>query len=151
MILLDRSVEQIALTLGCTAGEVTDLMKHAYYRQLESEYMKELYGPIDGVIKERSAQRILEDASPDAAEALVNLLYDVDPAERRRAAAAVLDRSGHGPIQRRAVKHRHELDPVTAGLLGQAFREARLEEVESHPVRDEESTEHAALPSAQES
>jgi len=126
---LDRPPEQIAALLGMTVGNVTDLMNHPEYRSLEREYTKDLYAPIDAVVEKRAAQRIMEDAAPDAAEALAALLYDMDPSERRRAATAILDRSGHGPIQRKAVLKRIELDPVSASLIKDAMTESVVEEV----------------------
>ena len=133
---LGRETDQIAVLLGMTDGNVTDLMNHPEYRKLERSYVEKMYGPIDGVIQKQSAQHIIEDAAPDAAEALAALLYDEDPSERRRAAIAVLDRSGHGPIQRKATLKRIELDPVSASLLRDAMQESVVEELEAEVVNE---------------
>jgi hypothetical protein len=131
-----KGVEEIAMLLGETIGNVTDLTNHQEYRKLEAEYADKLYKPVDSMLQQRNAQRIMEDVSPDAAEALAALLFDEDPTERRRAATAILDRSGHGPIQRRAILKRLELDPVSAKLLSEAMKDAVVEEIEAEVVND---------------
>jgi len=132
-----KTPEEIAMLLGGTVGEITDLMNHPDYRVLEDEYTKEMYGPVDAMVQQQNAGRMLEDASPDAAEALIALLYDMDPSERRRAATAVLDRSGHGPIQRKVVANRIQLDPVLAKMMSEAMRESAVEEIEAEVVTDD--------------
>ena len=132
----DKSPEEIAMLLGGTVGEITDLMNHEDYRALESEYVKEMYGPVDALVQQHNAGRLIEEAAPDAAEALIALLYDMDPSERRRAATAVLDRAGHGPIQKKAIAKRITLDPVLAKLMSEAMRESSVEALEAEIVDD---------------
>ena len=136
LMAMERPPEQIAMLLGMSLGNLTELMNHKEYKQIEATYLEKLYGPLDQAIQVRGAQHLLEEAAPDAAEALMALIYDDDPSERRRASIAVLDRSGHGPIQRRAVLKRIELDPVSAKLLQQAMKDSVVD-IESEVLSDD--------------
>lgn len=128
--MLDKSNEEIAAVMSMTAGSVAELINHPEYAKLRDKYVEKTYGAVDQVIETRKATTILEEAAPDAAEALATLLDSDDEITRRISATAILDRTGHGPIQRKAVKHRYEIDPVTAKLLTQAMREADVIEAE---------------------
>lgn len=123
--MLDHTVEQIAEALGMTAGNVTDLIRHKDYETIRTQYVEKCFGPVDGVIQARKANVILEDTAGDAADALAEILRDTDDeVSKRLTATAILDRSGFGPIQRKAVKARLELDPVSAKLLSDAMVDA---------------------------
>jgi len=128
--MLDKSNEEIAAVMGMTAGSVAELISHKDYEELRDKYVAKTYGPVDKLIETRKASTILDEAAPDAAEALAGLLDSEDEVTVRIASTAILDRTGHGPIQRKAVKHRHEIDPVTAKLLTEAMREADVIDVE---------------------
>lgn len=121
---LDKTPSEIAASCGMTEGSLSELTKHPEYASVRDKYLEKMYGPIDGVIKERKANVILEDNAADAADVLAGLLYSPDEVTQRLAATAVLDRAGHGPIQRKASRVRHELDPVMAEMLVTALRES---------------------------
>ena len=121
---LDKTNDEIGAVMGMTAGSVAELINHREYASLRDRYIERMYGPVDAMIEQRKASVIMEDAAPDAAEVLGELIYSPDEVTQRLAATAILDRSGHGPIARKAVKVRHELDPVSAALLREAMQEA---------------------------
>ena len=134
--MLDKTNEEIAAVMCMTAGSIAELIKHPQYDELRDRYVTKTYGALDKVIETRKAQTILDDTAEDAADVLADLLMSDDEVTQRISATAILDRTGHGPIQRKAVKHRHELDPVTAKLLGDAMREADSIVVEVEVVDD---------------
>ncbi len=121
---LDRSPSEIAATCGISESTLSELIKHREYGIVRDKYLEKLYGPTDDVIKERKANVILEATAADAADVLADLIYSPDEVTQRLAATAVLDRAGHGPIQRKASRVRHELDPVMAQMLVTALRES---------------------------
>ncbi len=121
---LEKSPAEIAAACGITESTLSELIKHPEYGVVRDKYMEKLYGPIDGVIKERKANVILDDTAADAADVLADLIYSNDEVTARISATAVLDRTGHGPIQRKAVRTRHELDPVAISMLKTALLEA---------------------------
>ena len=121
---MDKKPEEIAASLGITVGSLAELTRHPEYEKVREKYLNKLYGPIDNQIAERKANVILDENAADAAEVLADLLYSQDEVTQRLAATAVLDRTGHGPIQRKAARVRHEIDPVTAQLLRDAMLEA---------------------------
>jgi len=133
---MGKEPEEIALVVGMTAGNVSDLQNHREYRELERAYCEKLFGPLDDSIKELTAQQVLDEIAPDAAEVLASILYSPDETERRHAANSILDRTGHGAIQRRAILQRHQLDPLSAKLIALALREASPEPLEGEVVDD---------------
>lgn len=137
--LMDRSTEEIAQELGLAPYTVSDLLRTRKYREMRDRIVGQIYGPIDTRIQEKKASAILEGAAPEAAGALVELLnarkgkkdakgeweqLPLDPVDVRLVASAVLDRAGYGPVQRRAIKQRIEMDPITARLFAHAIAEA---------------------------
>ena len=131
MSAIDKAPKEIASLMGMAEATVVDLMGTEEYRVLAKEYTGHIYANYDQMVEKRNAGFLMEEAAPDAAEALLALLHDVDPVQRRLSATAVLDRSGHGPVQRRAVRVRHDLDPVSAALLADAMRGANIVDVEA--------------------
>lgn len=121
---MGKGPKECAEMLGMTQAGVSELLNHVEFARLQQEYLPQLYGPLDEQIRERTATNILGDAAPDAADALVQLLDSDDEVNVRLASTAILDRTGHGPIQRRAVRQKIELDPVSAQLIGAALKEA---------------------------
>ena len=121
---MEKSPEAIAASVGLTVGTLSELTKHPEYRKLQEKYLAHLYEPTDQAIAERKAGPILEEASPDAADKLAALIYSEDDVTARIAATAVLDRTGHGPIQRKATRVRHELDPAALELLKEGLKVA---------------------------
>lgn len=117
---------------------LSELIKHPEYGAVRDKYMEKLYGPIDGVIKEKKASVILDEAAPDAAEVLAGLIYSEDEVTQRLSATAVLDRTGHGPIQRKASRVRHELDPVMAQMLVTALKESDVTAVKVIDITSDE-------------
>ena len=128
---IDKAPAEIASLMGMDVATVQDLMSTPEYSVLSKEYIGIVYANFDKMVEKRNAGFLMDHASPDAAEALLALIHNDDPVQRRLAAIAILDRSGHGPVQRRAVRVRHELDPATAALLGGALREANTIDVEA--------------------
>lgn len=122
MSAVDKAPKEIASLMGMAEATVVDLMGTDEYRVLAKDYMGHIYANYDQMVEKRNAGFLMEEAAPDAAEALLALLHDQDPVQRRLSATAVLDRAGHGPVQRRAVRVRHELDPVSAALLADAMK-----------------------------
>jgi DNA-binding MarR family transcriptional regulator len=137
--MLDLTVDQIADALGMTPGNITDMMKHKDYAEVRTKYVEKCFGPVDAVIQQRKANVVLEDTSADAADALAEILRDTDDeVNKRLTATAILDRSGFGPIQRKAVRARLELDPVAANLLSKAMGLADQAEQEIIDLEAEE-------------
>lgn len=128
---VNKTPKDIGSLLGMAEATVTDLMSTSEYRTLQKEYLGHVYANFDRMVEKRNAGFLLEEAAPDAAEALLALLHDQDPVQRRLASTAVLDRSGHGPVQRRAVRVRHDLDPVSAALLADAMKGSNIVDVEA--------------------
>jgi hypothetical protein len=121
---LGQEPDEIAAALGMTKGSVTELTKHPEYEKVRDEYLTKMYQRTDEMIAERKAGPILDEAAPDAAERLADLVFSQDEVTARIAATAVLDRTGHGPIQRKATKVRHELDPIAVELLRKGLEAA---------------------------
>lgn len=128
---INRAPQEMASLMGMDVATINDLMATDDFRVLQKEYTSVIYANFDKMVENRNAGFLMEHAAPDAAEALLALLSDDDSVTRRLSAVAILDRSGHGPIQRRAVRHRHELDPVSAALLGKAMQESNAIDVEA--------------------
>ena len=128
---IDKAPKEIASLMGMAEATIVDLQSTEEYRALAKEYVTHVYANYDQMVEKRNAGFLLEEAAPDAAEALLALLYNADPVQRRLSATAVLDRSGHGPVQRRAVRVRHDLDPVSAALLANAMKGANIVDVEA--------------------
>lgn len=128
--MLGKSVAEIALEVGLAPNTVHELTGHEDYDRLRASYVGEVYAPADRIIQERKVGTILEEAAPEAADALAELLQvEDDNVTKRLAATAILDRAGFGPIQRKAVKHQHGLDPVTISLLKEAMAESDTSEI----------------------
>jgi len=140
---LNQAPQEIASLMNMDVATVTDLMGTDDFKTLQKEYTAVIYKNFDKMVEKRNAGFLMEHASPDAAEALVSLLHNEDVVQKRLAAVAILDRSGHGPVQRRAVRHRHELDPASAALLGGALRESNVIDVEA--IEDEIDEDVKAL------
>ena len=121
---LDKRPEEIAASIGITVGSLAELTGHPLYGEVRDKYLDKLYGPIDNQIVARKANQVLDSQSTDAAEVLGELLYSTDEVTQRLTATAILDRTGYGPIQRKATRVRHEIDPITAQLLRDAMVEA---------------------------
>lgn len=123
--LVGKATREIAASLGMTAGTIRELTRHPEYAQVRQRMLTRVYGAVDeGIV--RRASEVLEEAAPHAADTLVGLLASDDEVTRRLSATAVLDRTGHGPIQRRAVRQRIELDPAVVQLLRDAMRESEI-------------------------
>lgn len=131
--LLDQSTGQIAANLGCSEDAVQDLIRHPKYREIRDRLVPQAYQLVDETIKNRKASQILDDASREAAFALVELLQGrkageggepLNPTDVRLTATAILDRAGFGPVQRKAIRQRIELDPVMAAMFANAMKEA---------------------------
>lgn len=137
--LMDKGVNEIAEDLGLDPYTVTEYTRTPAYREIRDKILGSIYGPIDDSIRDRKASAILEGAAPAAAEALAEMLnarkgvkdkegeweqLPLDPVDTRLVATAILDRSGYGPVQRRAIKARLEMDPITARLFARAMEEA---------------------------
>jgi hypothetical protein len=124
---LGKGPEEIAAIMGMGIHNLRELLRHPEYADVQRAYANHVYAPVDAIVLRRTATQLLEEAAPDAAQALVDLLRaDDDPIQKRLSAEAILDRSGHGPVQRRAVRTRVELDPATAALFQSALRESKV-------------------------
>lgn len=128
---VNKAPQEIAALMGMGVATLNDLMSTKDYAALAKEYTRVVYKNFDKLVEQRNAGFLLEHAAPDAAEALLALLHDEDPVQRRLSSTAILDRSGHGPVQRRAVRHRHEMDPATASLLADAMRGSNTIDVDA--------------------
>lgn len=144
MQLLGHTTESIASAMNLSPGTIAELIRHRKYREVKDRIVPQVYADVDKQIAQRKASEILDDLAPTAAIALQELLaardqktkikdpitgelVEVDklsPMDIRLTATAVLDRAGYGPVQRRAIKQRVELDPVTANIFAQALKEA---------------------------
>lgn len=128
--MIGKSVEEIGISVGMSSNTIHELTRHPEYAALRGTYVRDVYKPVDELIKRQKASTILEEAAPDAAIALMELLnVEDDNVTRRLAARDILDRSGHGPIQRKVSKVRHEFDPVTLGLIRDAMKESDTTDV----------------------
>lgn len=143
--LMDLGTSDIAERMGLAPDTISELIRTKAYRETRDRIVGKVYANIDKVIEHRKAAVILEEASGEAAEALVELLRardgtapvvdeetgalvaegrpPMDPVDTRLVAAAILDRAGYGPVQRKAIRARVELDPVTAKLFATALKE----------------------------
>jgi DNA-binding MarR family transcriptional regulator len=121
---LGQSVEQIARHMDMTPETVSRLVGHKAYRDVQARVGARLYESVDKTLTDRKANVMLEAAAPQAAEALIALLGEGFAADKRQTATAILDRSGYGPIQKRAIRQRIEFDPMTMGLLRLALLES---------------------------
>ena len=133
---LGKTQDEIAEAMGLSKSAVSQLTNTPDYVKLHETYVKRMFSATDHMIQKRSAGFILENAAPDAADALVELLASDDEITQRLSATAILDRAGHGPVQRRAIKQRIELDPVMAEMLTKAMRESAVavEVLDAEPV-----------------
>lgn len=125
MELLGWSTRQIAAELRMQPASVRELIRHPEYARAREKGIERAYAGVDAEIKRRAGE-VLEAAAPDAAAELAALLVSEDEVQRRQAATAILDRSGHGPIRRKAVRQRAELDPNAIRLLQEAMQESNL-------------------------
>lgn len=123
---LGQSRDQIAKFMDLSPDTVQRLMQNKAYRGVQAKIASVMYEKVDGAIKERKANVMLEEAAPDAAAALIGLLAEGLPGDRRQAATAVLDRAGFGPIQKRAVKAQVQFDPMTMAMLRVALLESDI-------------------------
>ena len=122
--MLGKSVEEIALSVGLSPSSIHELTGHNEYIAVRERYVDDVYEPVDELIKTQKAQVILDDAASTAAIKLTHLVQSEDEVTARLSATAVLDRTGHSPIQRRATRVRHEFDPITLQLMTDAMRES---------------------------
>ena len=134
--MLGKSVEEIALSVGLSPHSIAELTNHAEYSAVRTRYVEDIYEPVDALIQDRKAQTILDEAAPSAAIALTHLVHSEDEVTSRLSATAVLDRTGHSPIQRKATKVRHEFDPVTMQLMKNAMKESDTSEIIDVEVED---------------
>lgn len=107
-----------------TPEAVSRLVGHRAYREVQEKVGARLYDSVDTALTNRKANVMLEEAAPQAAEALIALLGEGFAADKRQTATAILDRAGFGPIQKRAIRQRIEFDPMTMGLLRIAMLES---------------------------
>lgn len=150
--MLNKPVPEIAQLMGMTEGGVTEIIRHPRYREIRQPLVDKTFEPVDEMIKQRKADVMMEAAAPDAAEALIALLdrkeqivgpdgrvHEVEPSmtDKRLAATAILDRAGYGPIQRKAVRQRIELDPMLAKMFAAAMSESTVRTIEAEVVEDE--------------
>jgi len=154
--LLEKPIEAIADLMGMTPDAISEIVKHPVYREIRGKLIEEVYEPVDIVIKSRKADVMLHEAAPDAAEALVDLLNSkktvevvtddgiqlvevpLDPVDVRLTATAILDRSGYGPIQRKHVRQRLEIDPLLVKLLSAAMKESDVRIIDAELIEDTE-------------
>lgn len=154
--MLGKTIEEIGSYLGIAADSVSALVRHPRYAELRSDYVKDVYADVDLTVKTRAADAMLKEAAPDAAEALIEILHSkrqevivtekgpqvietaLDPTDKRLAATAILDRAGYGPLQRKAIHKRVELDPVSAQLMREALADARPPTLDAEVVEDED-------------
>lgn len=128
--LADKPTEEIATLLNMRPTSVAELMRHPEYETVRNRVVDKVYEPMDKMLATRKANVLLEEAAPDAAEALIALLHSADEMVVERSSKAILDRAGYGPVQRKAMKVRHEIDPATAKLIRDAMNESTVVEVE---------------------
>jgi len=143
---LGHSVDQIARVMNMTPDAVSRLVAHSDYRPIQEKVTAKVYGHVDQTIAQRKANVMLEEAAPDAAVALIALLEEGLPGDKRQAATAILDRAGYGPIQKRAVRQRIEFDPMTMSILRLALLETS-ETVDAEVLDDDDDDDFPdALP-----
>lgn len=150
--MLGKTIKEIAALMNCGERRITTATQSPRYKVLQSQYLDETYAPVDTAIKARRANVMLEEASADAAEALIELLnakqqvltaegqlveVDISPSDKRLTATAILDRAGFGPMQRKTVNKRVELDPMLAKLMYAALVESRVVDAEVVDARPE--------------
>jgi len=126
LAIADKTTEEIASIMGLSTDSINELMTHPSFAVIEEKAVGLAYSLGDEMLARRKANVILEECAPDAAEALVALLRSDDDVTKRQAATNILDRAGFGPIQRKAIRAKLELDPVAARLLKDAFEESRI-------------------------
>jgi len=124
MEMLNWDTAQIASNLALAPATVAELVKTPEYKKRRDQYCNKMFKAVDTDIARRTTQTVLDDIAPDAADALAELLFSEDEVTRRQTAVAVLDRTGHSPIQRKASVKRIELDPVMAALLQKSLMAA---------------------------
>ncbi len=125
MEILGQTPREIAVEIGLQPDTIRELIRLPQYSTVRERALDRVYAPVDAEIRRRVGET-LERLAPDAAQVLADLIHSPDEVTARIAATAVLDRVGHGPIRRRAVRQRHELDAVTVALLTEALRESNM-------------------------
>ena len=113
MEILGQSLRQIAAVMGLQPDTIREMIRMPHY------------APVDEEIRRRVGET-LRRIAPDAAQFLAGLIHSPDEVTARIAATAVLDRIGHGPIRRRAVRQPTELYPASVEVLRDAMREANM-------------------------
>jgi hypothetical protein len=121
---LGQSIDQIAKNMQMTPETVSRLAAHKESARMRADIGAKMYEHVDRTMADRKANVMLEEAAPQAAEALIALLGEGFASDKRQTATAILDRAGFGPIQKRAIRQRIEFDPVTMGLLRTALLES---------------------------
>lgn len=154
--MMDKSIGEIAILMNMSEDAVSKMVEHPRYRAIRDEYVGGVYEQVDQRIRERKADTMLEDAAPDAAQALIALLNQkqqvvgmdgsvhevpLSPTDTRLTATAILDRAGYGPIQRKVVKGRMELDPMLKKMFEAALRESSVEVVDGEVIESGEPDE----------
>jgi hypothetical protein len=139
---LDKSIDEIAILMNMTADGITQIVRKPDYRLIRQALTSATFAEVDQRIKERKADVMLHEASADAASMLIDLLnrkeqvvtesgaiVEADPSIRdlRMVSTAILDRAGYGPIQRKTIKAKIEMDPVLAKILKAALDESAIE------------------------
>ena len=138
---LGQSIDQIAKQMDMTPETVSRLVGHKAYRDVQARIGAQLYESVDKTMMARKANVMLEEAAPQAAEALIALLGEGFAADKRQTATAILDRAGFGPIQKRAIRQRIEFDPMTMGLLRMALLESGQGAVDDDDDFDDDGRE----------
>lgn len=118
--LLGATPRQIADDLGMQPASIRELIRHREYAAVRERVLERAYAGVDAEIQ-RQATEILKECSAEAALVLTEQLQSDDPITRYRAAVAVLDRTGYGPVKRKAVRQRLEMDPAMADVLREAL------------------------------
>ena len=138
--LLGSSTRQIAAKMGVQPDTVREWLRHREYAAVREKAVEKTFAGPDEEIMRRAGE-ILERAAPHAAQALCELVkVENDNVTRRLAARDILDRSGHGPIQRKVAKVRHEIDPVTVELIREAMRESDTSSLVMTEVAEDDPT-----------
>jgi len=126
---LGMTIAEVARHMELSKTTIEKLTVTEEYEKISARMREKAFEQVDALIQQRKAMEILEDCSGEAAEALVRILRDTDDdVERRMAATAILDRAGYGPVQRRAIRQRIELDPVMAKVFKDALAESARSE-----------------------
>lgn len=149
--MLGKTIDEIAISLNMAPNSVSELTRTKAYSDARRRLVDTTYEEVDKAIKTRKADEMLADASGGAAEALIALLdrsekvigpdgkvHDVPMAAQdvRLAATAILDRGGYGPIQRKMVRQRFELDPMMEKMFRAAMNESEVKD--GGPIECEE-------------